>query len=220
MIIHITNHSTGPLTRRFAPGQSAGGHKRYVDKREIEMAKITIFFILALFISPTYATDISVKSVVLKYKDDITDKNKIVTRELHSLHEDEYWSKPYEVDIEVIVENIGKDKVKFINIKSELYHLLAPNVDQAPFPAMENELKTIRKEPTWVWSNNLGKKMIKELSPGEKQIIYFKNKAVRGDYYATDYSFRAFAVRVFASPRGRDDDYTNNVNQKIINYGD
>lgn len=184
------------------------------------MGRIVIVFLLASFVPLIYAADISVKSVVLKYKDDITDKNKVEIRELHSLHDNGYWSKPHTVDIEVLIENIGKDRVKFINIKSELYHLLAPNYEQDPFPSMENELKTIRKEPTWVWSNNLGAQMIKELSPGDKQVIYFKNKIVRDNYYATDYSFHAFAVRVFASPRGGDDDYTNNVNQKIINYGD
>jgi hypothetical protein len=177
---------------------------------------------LSLFIiiynNNAIAGDIAVSSIKLTYKDDITNPGKVVIRELKSLHDDSYWSKPYEVDVEVLIENKGNNAVKYINVKAELYYKLKP--EDTPFPSLEGELKTITNNPVWVWIGNLDKEMIKELKPGEKKKLLFKNQKIRGDYYATDYQFHAFAVRVFAKPRGGDINYSDNVNQKIVPYGD
>ena len=180
---------------------------------------LAITFLSLSYTSTCFATDIEVSSVVLKYKDDVTTKGKVVNRELLSLQDNTYWSKPYEVDIEVKIKNVGTESVRRIRVKPELYYLLI--VENSKFPAMKGELKEITKKPVWVWVNNLGNKMIKSLEPGESKIIRFQNETIRSEYYATDYSFQAFAVRVFAeSMKGNDVNYSNNVNQKIIQYGD
>ena len=165
-----------------------------------------------------HAGDIAVSSITLTYQDDITKPGEVVIRELKSLHDDSFWSKPHEVDIEVIIKNKGTSSVHYINVKPELYYKLSPA--DTPFPSLRGELKTITNNPVWVWIGNRGSEMIKELKPGEKKKLLFENQNIRSEYYATDYQFHAFAVRVFAMPRDGDSNYSNNVNQKIILYGD
>jgi len=180
---------------------------------------LTITLILLSFTSTCFAIDIEVSSVVLKYRDDVTTEGEVVIRELQSLQDNTYWSKPYEVDIEVKIKNIGTKSVRRIRVKPELYYSL--RALNSKYPAMNNELKEITNKPVWVWVNNLGNEMIKSLEPGESKIIIFQNRTIRSEYYATDYFFQAFAVKVFAeSIKGNDVNYSNNVNQKIIQYGD
>jgi hypothetical protein len=87
---------------------------------------------------------------------------------------------------------------------------------------MKRELRTITKEPVWVWIKTLGSKPLPEILPGRKETLIFENLDVRNEYYATDYTIHAFAIRVFAEPRDRDADtnLNNNVREKIVLYGD
>lgn len=166
----------------------------------------------------TPSADVAVTSVTITYQDDVTTPGKTVTRELKTFQDDTYWSKPHEADIEVTVENRGDSPVRFVRVKAELYHSLAPG--DTPFPPMKGELRTIKDGPVWVWTASLENTMVQELGPGEKKRLVFKRQKIRGEYYATDYRFHALAVRVFASPRDGDANYTDNVNQAIVEYGD
>lgn len=179
-----------------------------------------LFILLVLYSLPALSSDISVENVELSYLDNITDPKKPVMRLLESIQDDEYWSKPKQVDAIITIRNISDNPVEFITVKLELYHLLSHTADQPDFPALPNELKTITDKPVWVWTNNLVNGQIRELKAGESQILVYKNLVIRGDFYAYDYSFNAFAVKVFANPRGRDSDYKNNSIYKIVNYGD
>lgn len=179
---------------------------------------LTLFALLALCTTLCRAADIAVSSVVLKYTDNITNANNIVVRELQAIHDNAFWSNPKSVDIEVQLENLGSDPVKFITLKAELYYLLEHRANEIELPPMPNELKTLSTDPVWVWTTGLGEELVKQLAPGETRSITFKNKMVNGDNYATDYAFNAFAVRVFAIPSGGDGNYADNVTQKIISY--
>jgi len=179
-----------------------------------------VIILIALTSIPAFASDISVEKVELSYLDNISNPNNPVVRTLESLHDNEYWSKPKQVDAIITIKNTGEKVAKNIKIKVELYYLLSHREDQPNFPALPNELKTITDKPVWVWTNNLVRGGIKELKPGEIQILVYKNLKVRGNYYAYDYSFKAFAVKAFAKPRGVDSNYKNNSNFKIVSYGD
>jgi len=182
--------------------------------------RIYILMLLVFYSISSLATDISVEKVELWYLDNITDPKKPIVRKLSSLHEDKYWSKPEYVDVEVIVKNNGTKIVKYTSLSLELYHLLSHRNEHPSYTALPNELKTITSKPTWVWTKNLVNGMTKGLKPGESKSIIYKNQKVKSNYYPTDYSFNAFAVKVFANPRGNDKNYNNNSNYKIVSYGD
>lgn len=179
-----------------------------------------LIFIISLYSLPLFAIDVSVEDVKLSYLDNITAPNKPVVRFLSSLHDDEYWSKPNQVDAIITVKNNSNETVKSVRIKVELYHSLSHREEQHDFPALPHELKTITDKPVWVWTNNLVNGRIDELKSGESKVLVYKDLKVRDDYYAYDYSFNAFAVKVFADPGNKDENYSNNSNYKVVHYGD
>jgi hypothetical protein len=184
----------------------------------MHMKRTLLSLVMIISCGHAYAGDISISAPVLTYRDDVTTPGKVVERELLSIQDGTYWSKPDTVNVSVEVRNKGDSIVRFIRVSAEHYYLL--KADASRFPPMKGELRTITDEPVWVWTNTPGSKAIRELRPGEKKVVIFKDLPVRSRYYATGYQFQAFAVRVFASPRDGDDDYSNNVSQKIISYGD
>jgi hypothetical protein len=173
---------------------------------------------LVMFCGHAHAADIAVLSLKVTYTDDVTTPGKAVERELTSLHDDPYWSKPEKVNVAVEIENKGKETARFISIVPEHYYLLQPR--ESSLPPMTGELRTITREPVWVWTSTLGSEAIRELAAGEKRTITFSDLPVRSRYYATSYDFKAFAIRVSAEPRDGDDNYSDNVKEKIIGYGD
>jgi hypothetical protein len=182
------------------------------------MKRILLSFVMIIFGGYAYAGNISISAPVITYKDDVTTPGKVVERELLSIQDEKYWSQPFTVNVSVEVKNKSDSTVRFIRMSAEHYYLMRPQSSR--FPPMKGELRTITDDPVWVWTNTPGSKAIRELKSGEKKVVIFKDLPVGSRYYATGYQFQAFAIRVFASPRDGDDDYSDNVSQKIILYGD
>lgn len=176
--------------------------------------------ILMVYAMPAFSADISINEVSLWYLDNVTDPKNPIVRELKSLQDDEFWSKPKIVDIQISVENKSQVEVDYVSLKAELFYLLSYRSDGIKYPALENELKDIAKKPVWSWSRNIDTRMIKTLKPGETKIITIKNINVWENYYATEYAFNAYAIKVYASPRGGDENTNNNMNYAVVEYGD
>jgi hypothetical protein len=100
-----------------------------------------------------------------------------------------------------------------------LYYLVKP--ENTKFPPMKGELRSLTNKPTWVWVRTLASDAIRELKPGETKKLKFTELDIRNTYYATDYQVHAFAIRVFVKPKkGEDKNFSNNVKEWIVSYGD
>jgi hypothetical protein len=175
--------------------------------------------VLTLICTDVYGGDLAISWLKVTYKDDVTESGKIIIRELTSLQDDTFWSKPTKVDVEVVIENKGETPNLFIGITPELYYLVKP--ENTKFPPMKGELRSLTNKPTWVWIRTLASDAIRELKPGETKKLKFTELDIRNTYYATDYQVHAFAIRVFVkSKKGEDNNFSNNVKEWIVSYGD
>jgi hypothetical protein len=75
---------------------------------------------LVLICTDVYGGDLSILWLKVTYKDEVTEPGKIIIRELTSLQDDTFWSKPTKVDVEVVIENKGETPNLFIGVKPEL----------------------------------------------------------------------------------------------------
>lgn len=184
------------------------------------MSRLLINLFILFFTGCLYAADdLAVSSIRVTYKDNVTNPDEVVIRELKSLQDDSFWSKPDHIDVAVEIKNPGKQEYEYVNLSVELYYLLSPR--ESRFPAMQDELKSLTNKPVWVWKSTLATDTVRELGPGSIMTHVFNNLDISNQYYATDYQFEAFAIRVFASPRhGKDPDFNNNVKQWLVSYGD
>ncbi len=178
-----------------------------------------VFFLLVGSMGVRADGDIVVKSLRVTYKDDITTPGKVIVRELKSLHDNNFWSKPTNVDVSVSIQNTGDKTNLYVSVTPELFYKVVS--EPSKFPPMNGELRTITNKPTWVWIKTLGSKAVRELKPGESKNFVFSDLDVRNTYYATAYQIHAYAIRLYAEPkRGGDNNYSNNVKNWIVSYGD
>jgi len=173
---------------------------------------------VALFIVSTslYAKgNIVIESVKVTYNDNVTNPRKTVVRDLQTLQDNTFWSKPTKVDVSVSIKNIGDSDNYSIVVHPELFYELVPT--PVKFAPMKRELRAITNKPTWVWIKALGSRAARELKSGETKRFTFSHIDVRNIYSPTGYSIRAYKIRVYADPKGGGDpDYTNNVKDWII----
>ena len=178
------------------------------------------------------AEDLAVVSVKVTYRDDMTNPGKVTVRELVRFDDNDYWSKPELVDLEVVVENRGSTPAHYVRVRPELYFLLA--VDSAShYPSLTAlgpaksepvvELKDIAQGPVWVWNRTFPGQVppFRTLEPGERKQLQFSDLNIASRYYATNYGIKAIAIRVFVdSRRSTDSDHSNNVRDFAVSYGD
>ncbi len=179
-----------------------------------------------------HAADLAVVSVKVTYRDDITNPDKVTVRELVRFDDNDYWSKPELVDLEVVVENRGKEPAHYVTVTPELYFMLAVSEDShypslTALGAMESEpaveLKDIAPGAVWVWNRTFPTQAhpLRTLKPGERKRLQFSDLNIKNHYYATNYDISAIAIRVFVNSRGLvDTDYSNNVRDFAVSYGD
>jgi len=177
-----------------------------------------------------YAVDVEIASIKLMYDDNKTTRGKTVRRELKRFDHDTYWSKPRRVDIIIEVLNRGNTKKVSVRLMPELYFLVQA-VARSSYPSIKTnllglkekakELKSVTRQPVWIWNRVLESRPPVKIPPNEKMTVVFKGIDISNPYYATDYNFLAFNVRVFAELlRVKDSDYTNNVADYEVRYGD
>ncbi len=180
------------------------------------------------------AADVRVSSLKVTYKDDRSVPGKTVVRELKSFQDDTHWSKPTKVDITVQVKNESKDETAIAVIVSpEMYVLLdkRPGSKFAPLTmgklAQEYnlrevpELKSKMTGPVWIWNRTWRGTAFRELKPGQETKVELKDLYIGNEISPSDYGLVAIAIRVFVDTRKRNDpDYSNNVVDSIIMYGD
>ena len=180
-----------------------------------------------------HAADLAVVSVKVTYRDDITNPDKVTVRELVRFDDNDYWSKPELVDLEVVVENRGKEPAHYVTVTPELYFMLVVSEDSR-YPSLAAlgttesepavELKDIAPGAVWVWNRTFhdGKvRPLRTLKPGERKRLQFSDLNIASHYHATNYGLAAIAIRVFVDSRGLvDTDYSNNVRDFAVSYGD
>lgn len=176
-------------------------------------------FILFNFNSTLFADDIKIEIVKITYLDDKTDPKKPVERELIKFNDGDYWSKPETVNIEIKVQNLKNRKARF-RAYSALFYLLSER-DGLKYPAINDkyqELKSISNKPVWVWNRSFGGTKYISLQPKKSTRFTIKNVNIKNYYSAKDYSISAFAIRVYAKPKKKDENFKDNVFEKIFIY--
>jgi len=176
--------------------------------------------------------DLSISSLKITYKDNVSVPGKVIVRELKSFQDDTFWSKPTKVNVTVRVRNASKDETAIaVVVRPEMYVLL----DRKPgsrFPSLSmgrlaqvdylrgvTELKSKMTGPVWVW-NRTGKGTPIELKPGQEMKVEIKDVDIANQFTPSDYDLLGIAIRVFVDSRvSKDPDYSNNVVDAIIMYG-
>jgi hypothetical protein len=168
------------------------------------------------------ASDLSVVSVKLMYKDNHT-STKAVYREFKEYTEEPYWSKPESIDVIVTVKNSGDDKMRFM-LQPELYVLLKKN-PQATYPRMntkEADLKNTTDKPVWIWNRSDYAGGFQNIEQNEQKTIIIKNIGIQFYFTPTEYIIEGIAIRVFANVStaqgGKDTNNTNNISEALIYY--
>jgi hypothetical protein len=179
-----------------------------------------------------HAADLAVVSVKVTYRDDRTNPDEVTVRELVRFDDNDYWSKPELVDLEVVVENRGKEPAHYVTVSPELYFKLEVG-EGSHYPSLTAlgatesepavELKDIAPGAVWVWNRTFPKQAppLRTLKPGERKRLQFSDLNIKNHYHATNYGLAAIAIRVFVNSRGLvDTDYSNNVRDFAVSYGD
>lgn len=181
-----------------------------------------ILLLLFCAIGVGHASDLSIISVKLMYKDNHT-SSKVVCREFKEYAEEPIWSKPESIDVIVTVKNIGNDKMRFVLLPS-LYVLLKKE-PQAAFPRMaakEADLKSITDKPIWVWNRSDYAGGFQNIEPNEQKAITIKNIGIHFYFTPIEYVIEGIAIRVFANVSttqgGKDVNNTNNAGEAIVYY--
>lgn len=176
--------------------------------------------VLCLFSASVFAEDIEIKIVRITYLDDRTSPNNPEQRELKEFtHGKDYWSAPDVIDVDIEVKNSKNEKARF-RLSSSLYFLLKQR-DGVLFPEMTGEyleLRSISKEPVWVWNRSFGGTRYHTLQPNESTILTIKKMNIKNLFHPKNYSIMAFAIRIFAQTKKKDDNLMNNVAERIFNY--